>query len=259
MRHLFSLLILMLPATLQANETLTVGLSTADYPPYYFVGDKGLKGAAVNIAEDIAAELNYKLVYKRYPWKRVQRNLHTGDVDLVLVYFKTSERAKDVVYTDRPHLSETASLFISSNMKISFNGNLETLNHHHFFGVRGYFYGERYASIPERNRGSVSDESELVRRIANPNFEMIGIGNKPTIEFYARQQGLESKIKFLTPAIFEGYNYFAFSRMRSDADLLALRFSKALDRYMKTKRYRAILNEYGLSYPAQEGSSATTH
>lgn len=252
MRYLFSFLFLLsLPLSLPA-QTLTVGLSQADYPPYYFVAGDVLEGAAVSIAEDIAAELNYTLVYKRYPWKRVQRNLKIGDVDMVLVYFKTPERAKDVVYTDQPHVSEKASLFVSSNMDITFNGDLNTLSAYQFFGVRGYFYGDQYAGLAENHKGDVSDESELVRRIANPNFELIGVGNQPAIEFYARQQGLESKLKFLTPAIFEGYNYFAFSRAHPDAERLANDFSSVLKNYMKSSKYRRILHKYGLSYPGKQ-------
>ncbi len=252
MRYLLSLLVVFSFSVSAMAQTLTVGLSTADYPPYYFVGEKGLEGAAVNIAEDIAKELGYTLSYKRYPWKRVQLNLQTGDVDMVLVYFKTPERAKDVVYTDKPHVSEKASLFVSSNMDITFKGDLGALSGYQFFGVRGYFYGDQYAALAENHKGEVSDESELVRRVANPNFELIGVGNQPAIEFYARQQGLESKLKFLTPAIFEGYNYFAFSRARTDAEMIAQRFSKALKRYMTTRRYQVILRKYGLTRPGKD-------
>lgn len=250
MRYLFSLLLFALSTSLMA-QTLTVGLSMADYPPYYFSGPKGLEGAAVSIAEEVAQELGITLEYKRHPWKRVQRNLQTGDVDMVLVYFKTPERAKDVVYAHQPHVSEKASLFVSVDMNVPFDGDLNALGGYTFFGVRGYFYGDRYAAIPEDRRGEVSDEVELVRRIAKPKFDLIGVGNRPAIEFYARQQGLEPKLKFLSPAIFEGYNYFAFSRARPDAEQIAQRFSKVLDRYMKTERYRAVLKKYGLSLPGK--------
>lgn len=250
MRYLLSLLLFCSLSTSALAQTLTVGLSLADYPPYYFVGDKGLEGAAVDIAEDIAKDLGYNLSYKRYPWKRVQRNLQTGSVDMVLVYFKTPERAKDVVYTDQPHLSEKASLFVSTDMNVSFDGDLSSLVGYQFFGVRGYFYGDQYAYVvPDDKRGEVSDEPELVRRIANPHFKLIGVGNQPAIEFYAEQQGVGGKLKFLTPAIFEGYNYFAFSKARAEAETLAGSFSAALTDYMKTSRYQAILDQYGLSRP----------
>lgn len=250
MRYLLALFIFLSSSVMA--QTLHVGLSTADYPPYYFVG-KGnkLEGAAVAIAEDLADQLGYSLQYQRYPWKRVQQNLKTGQVDMVLVYFKTPERAPDVVYTDQPHVSEKASLFVSSKVAISFDGALDNLKGVQFFGVRGYFYGDQYAALPESKKGEVSDESELVRRIANPNLELIGVGNQPAIEFYARQQGLSGKLKFLTPAIFEGYNYFAFSRARPDAEMIAQQFSDALKSYMKTDRYRSVLQQYGLTVPGE--------
>jgi len=229
--------------SLQA-ETLRVGLSSADYPPYYFEGLEGMEGAAIEIAEDLANQLGYNLEYHRYPWKRVQHNLKTGAVDMVLLYFKTDERAKDVIYTRTSHLIERSSLVIPIHLDIQFDGDLDALKQFEFYGVRGYFYGDQYEHAEYLSKHYVSDEIELVRWIATERRNFIGVGNKPTLEFYANKLGLLDKIKFVEPVVDEGKNYFAFSKMLTDAENIAIRFSNEFDNYKKTGRYKEILNQY---------------
>jgi len=238
-------------SNLTFSQTLVVGLSSVDYPPYYYSGENGLEGAAVTIAETLAGQLGYQLVYKRYPWKRVQKYLETGDIDMVLVYFKTPARARYVVYTDKPHLTETASLFTAKHLKLTFAVKLDQLSGYQFFGVRGYFYGEAYANAKYLKQGEVKDEPELVKRIANPHFDLVGVGNKPAIKYYARKLGLSGQFNFMSPAIFEGLNYFAFSKARLDAQLLAQNFSQALVGYMASDQYKQVLKRHGLTAPGE--------
>lgn len=228
-------------------DTLRVGLSNADYPPYYFEGEEGLEGAAIEIAEDLAHQLGYNLEYHRYPWKRVQYNLKTGVIDMVVLYFKTDERAKDVVYTQTSHLIERSSLVTPTHLKVQFDGDLNALKRFEFYGVRGYFYGDQFEHAEYLSKHHVRDEAELIRWVATEQRNFIGVGNKPALEFYARKLGLLDKIKFLKPAIHEGENYFAFSKKLPNAEGIALRFSSELDKYKETTRYKDILQRYQIS------------
>lgn len=225
-------------------QTLKVGLSDADYPPFYFVSDNELQGAAVEIAEHLAHELGFSLEYHRYPWKRVQHNLKTGEIDMVLLYFKTEERGRDVFYTDEPHLIERAALFGPSHLKLSFDGDLTALKQYEFYGIRGYYYGEQYARADFLAKYEVKNEPALIRWVSSSQRDFIGIGNPPAIEFYAKNLGLSEKIHFYTPALYEGKNYFAFSKARADSEQIAKHFTQQLLRYKQTEGYKKVLKHY---------------
>lgn len=228
-------------------ETLKVGLSDADYPPYYYVGKQGLEGAAVEIGEYLAKSLGYQLEYQRYPWKRVQHNLKLGVVDMVLLYFKTAERGKDVIYTDSPHLIEKAVLFGPDHLDIEFSGDLSSISQYEFYGIRGYYYGEQYKNASYLSKHEVRDEPELIRWIASDKRSFLGIGNPAAIEFYANKIGISDKIRFYQPALYEGENYFAFSRARTDAQQIADRFTQAFISFKQTSKYKEILQRYQIS------------
>lgn len=227
-------------------DTLIVGLADADYPPFYYATDRGFEGAAVEIAEDLARATGHELTYKRYPWRRVQHNLNAGVVDMVILYFRTAEREQDVIYTDSPHLKERSSLFVPVHLDIQFNGELGSVSQYPFYGVRGYFYGDAYQQATFLDKFEVSNEPELIKKVANPRLNLVGIGNKPALEFYARKLGFEGQIRFLTPDLYEGDNYLAFSRTRKDARQLARAFSEQLSVYKKSKRYYQVLEKYGI-------------
>ena len=101
MKKLAWILLILLAAGLpnersQARE-LIVGVSETDYVPFYFEKEGRFMGAAAEIAQHLSKQLGHDLVFQRFPWKRVQYNLRIGRIDMVILYFKTEERARDVV------------------------------------------------------------------------------------------------------------------------------------------------------------------
>lgn len=237
------LIALAVTPSLSTADRLKVGLSELDYPPFYFVDDGELKGAAVEIAEQVAQELGHELEYLRFPWARVQYFLRVGQVDMVILYFKTEERAQDAVYTNTPHIFESSYLAVPSHMDVTFDGNLASLKEYSFLSIRGYWHGKQYDQADYLNKFPVNDESELVKALASRrNF--IGVGNKPALLVQARALGVDHKIRFLSPPIDRSPDYMAFSKANPEAQQLASDFSDALEAFMTTDAYRAILDQY---------------
>jgi len=231
----------------QAKE-LKVGLGELDYPPFYFVKDGTLHGAAIEIARQVSKKLGHTLVFKRYPFARLQAMLKQGKIELMILYFKTPDRQKDAVYTDLPHIYESSHLFTVKGAEISFGGALADLNSYSFGNVRGYSHGKDYDGADFLNKHAVRNEQTLLRMLIGGRFD-IAVGNKPAILMYARQKGLDDKITFLTPTIDEGPNYFAFSKARRDAEELAKEFSFAVQEFIDTGEYRQILEKYDFDVP----------
>jgi len=225
---------------------LKVGLAELDYPPYYFETDGQYDGAAVEISQTIAQSLGYKLVFLRFPWKRIQTLLHSGAVEMMILYFKTPERAKDVIYVDVPHIYESSDLFVAKGSEIKFNGHLSDLVSYRFGNVSGYSHGKEYDNADALHKQEVNNEQQLVRILTNGRID-IGVGNKPVIIRYAERLGVNDKIRFLEPPIDIGANYIAFSKARKDAQKLADEFSAQLGAYIKTAEYKAVLNKYSFT------------
>ena len=114
----FCALLMMWTAPIQAKE-LRVGLGELDYPPFYFEKDGNLHGAAIEIAQHIAQKLGHTLVFRRYPWKRVQLNLKTGDVDAAILYFKTPEREKTLLFS-QPYLVNRIKFIRHKNLQVDY-------------------------------------------------------------------------------------------------------------------------------------------
>lgn len=239
---LFSLsLLLSLPS---ASEPLKVGLGELDYPPFYFEHDSTLQGAAIEIAEAVSARAGYKLDYQRVPWKRLQEMLRVGSLDMVILYFKTPERAKDVVYTSEPHIYENSSVVIPKGMQVDYSGKIDSLIKHEIFYVRGYSHGKDFDHSQVLSKRAVNNENELLKRVTSGR-PFLGVGNKPVLLLHAKNLGIEDKIDFLNPPFDYGKNYMAFSKKRADASLLAEHFSKAFSEYSRTPDYHSILVKHG--------------
>ncbi len=227
------------------SKELRVGLAELDYPPFYFKEQGKYHGAALEVSRTIANRLNHQLVFVRYPWKRIQTYLQSGDVDMMILYFKTPERAKDVVYVEIPHIYESSDLFVRKNSDIKFKGDLLDLQKYSFGNVRGYSYGDEYNNAKGIFKQEVNNEEQLIRILAYGRID-IGVGNKAVILRHAKALGLSDKIRFIEPPIDISANYIAFSKTRRDAQELADEYSEMLKVFVKTDEYKAILKKYSL-------------
>ncbi len=226
------------------SEHLKVGLAELDYPPFYYTGDDALMGASVEIAEALAGIAGYKLAYKRVPWKRLQKGLQDGSLDMAILYLRTEEREKDVFYTDESYIIEESYLFVGKDHALSAAQDLKELSDYDFLFVRGYSHGQAFDAASFLRKTEVKDELELIKRIASDR-PFIGVGSRPAIVYHAGQVGLEDEIKFLEPALYRGENFMAISRQREGGEEIAADFSKAFAEFSKTPEYAEILERYG--------------
>ena len=226
------------------SRTIRVGIGELDYPPFYFVRENKLSGAAFEIVSELARSLGHSLEIHRYPWSRIQKKLETGEIEMMILYLKSPERLKDVFYVNPPHIYEASNLIVHKPSEIAFNGNLWELRAYNFGSVRGYTHGPAFDSAGFLKKQLVNDERLLIRILVNHRVD-IAVGNPQTIQMYAKETGMENQIRILEPALNVGLNHIAFSRACSDAENLANQFSRELSKFILTDRYRDILSRYG--------------
>lgn len=240
----FSVLSSASPSTGIKRPILVVGLSETDYYPFYYEKEGQIVGAAAEIVTLLAQQLKYQLKYKRFPWKRVQHNLATGKIDMVLLYFKTPERAEHVYYVDDPHVYESSSLIVRAGEDIAFSGDINALSDYSFGNVNGYWHGESYSNHPSLNKRLFSTTEELLTGLKRGAVDII-VGNKPVMLEIAKKMGYANQFTFLEPKIDYAPDYIAFSKARPQAQERVKEFSKALAAFLKTPEYNKILRKYG--------------
>jgi len=226
----------------QARE-LKVGVDS--YPPYYFEQQGKMRGAMIEIAQHIASKLGHTLVFKKYPWPRIQAQLRYGGIDMVMLYFKTQERDIYAVYTDTPHLYDSSYLVTRKNAEVDYDGDLSTLKNYRFGNIRGYSHGIKYDSDVMLSKHKATDEKQLIRMLLKGRID-IAVGNKAVMTLHAESYGVLNQIDFLSPAIDRTPAFFAFSRQVSDSKQLAAQFSIAVKQLIATEQYQQILEKYAV-------------
>jgi len=229
----------------QAKE-IKVGIGMIDYPPYYFEKDGLLQGALIEVSQHIADELGHTLIFEKYPWPRIQLYLREGNIDMVLISSKTADREKYAVFAEVPHTYETNYLFVKKGTELDFNGDIQSLNKHHFGSVRGYFYGVEYDTADQLNKQEASNEKQLIEMLLHKRID-IAIGNLEVIHFFAEAENVRNEISFIFPPINRTPSYFAFSKIKKDSTMLAHDFTLEVRKLIRTKKYREILNKYGIN------------
>lgn len=182
---LLSLIYLCTVFSASAKE-LTVGVAELDYAPFYYEIEGQYYGAAVEVSQVIAKTLGHNLVFSRAPWKRIQLYLRSGDIDMMILYFKTPERSQDVVYVDIPHIYESSNLFVVKNSDIKFKGDILGMMEYKFGNVRGYSHGAEYNNAKGIDRQEFNNEKQLIKVLTYDRID-IGVGNKPVIISHAEE------------------------------------------------------------------------
>lgn len=104
------------------------------------------RGIAFDIVKEIAQRLNLKLyILTDIPWKRIERQLATGEIDLLAGNYWTQERDEKWLIT-RPITSESVHLFTLTGKRFNFTG-LDDLYTKRGVVPRGISLGEDFDEI----------------------------------------------------------------------------------------------------------------
>ncbi|WP_374764652.1 substrate-binding periplasmic protein [Yunchengibacter salinarum] len=231
-------------------DTLYMGLAAQDYPPFYYRAEGRYEGAAVELARAAADRLGHELVFQRYNFARLQQLLRVGEVDGLILYFRSQDREKGAVYVDESHISETSSVFVRADADVAFDGDLSVLDGKRVARVRGYYHGAAFAEASEIDKQNVRDEEALIRAVLDGSVDA-GVGNRPALMFHARLMEVADQLRFLTPVIDRAPDYIAFSPQLSGSQALAKDFTQAIRVIKQSPRYDAILEKYGFT-PAED-------
>lgn len=225
------------------TDEIIVGVSTG-YPPYYYEHDGEFTGVCIELINNVAQSLNLKIIYKKYPWKRLLSSAEHGYVDAIMPLFKTTEREQFLYFSNLDLLYEENSFFTWNEKEIHFDGNLENITPYTVGVVSDYSYGDKFDHFESLNKVTTRDDKHLIEMFTHNRFE-IGVGNKDVILFNAKSKNISQKIKFLTPYITKKPLYIGFSKEKKHS-VLAGKFADVLQQFKSTSKYQEILKKYGM-------------
>lgn len=113
------LMALVFPASAQQGtetvEALTVTVGANHAPPYRIIEGGERTGLYVDIFEEIADRLGWKVRYREAPFRRVLRMVQQGEVDVMLGPLETEERAELMEFVAPAFPPERKLFFYSSS------------------------------------------------------------------------------------------------------------------------------------------------
>ena len=217
-----------------------------DYPPYIFEHDGKTVGICAELAEAAFQLLGISVTYTQYPFPRMLEYGKTGDVDAVMMVFKTPEREAYLYYPENALYYEENSFFTRKDTHISYTGKLEDLKEYTIGVIRGFSYGEEFDHASYLQRDETVNDELLVKKLLSDRFK-IGVGSRYVISYYAEKMGVLNDITFLEPNLFDKNPlYIGFSKARPDNKDLVIKFSEAIETLKKTGEYQRILQKYNL-------------
>lgn len=215
-----------------------------EYPPYIFEQDGKTVGICAELAEAAFAVLGISVTYTQYPFLRMLEYGKTGDVDAVMLVFKTPEREAYLSYPEQELFYEENSFFTKKDAQISYAGNLEDLKAYTIGVISGFSYGEMFDQATYLKKDFTLNDELLVKKLLVDRFK-IGVGSKYVISYHAQKMGELENITFLEPNLFDKNPlYIGFSKARPGYEELTIKFSEALETLKRTGQYQRILQKY---------------
>lgn len=143
MKKIILILFVILGLTLDANETLRVGMELS-YPPFETICPEGPCGISIDIANRLGKFLNKGIVIENIPFVGLIPSLKGGKIDLILSSMSiTPERSRSIQFS-KPYISLGLCLLVNAHSQLH---HIEEANSPQYkIVVKAGTSGELYAS-----------------------------------------------------------------------------------------------------------------
>lgn len=219
------------------------------YPPCEMVINNKLTGFHIDLVNAVSQQLNIKVSFETYPWKRAVIMLKNGNIDAVTYMTRTTEREQFGYFLEGNVISMAQDGFFVLKERaheIAYSGNLKQLQPYTIGVLRGFSYGQAFddASYLRKDDGA-NIEERLLKKLLAKRFD-IGIGTVTRIRYIANQMGTGEQIVFLKPYLTKNPCYIVFSKKRN-LEQLAKQFAEAMESFKKTDAYHKLEKKYGMT------------
>lgn len=227
-----------------AKEEKTLTLATsADFPPYEYVGDNGdYAGIDIEIAQAIADKLGYKLVVENMDFDSVIGAVSTGKADMGMAGLTVTDERLESVDFSSSYATGIQSVIVAENSEITSVDDLYAEGAAYKVGVQLSTTGDIYFSddIADNLTTCTIEEyqsgAEAVASLTSGKIDAVIIDNEPAKSFVAANAGL----KILDTQYAEEDYAIAFAK----GSALTADVNKALEELIADGTVKAIVDTY---------------
>lgn len=214
MRRAWPALLLLLGASLQAEEPPALLVMTDIWPPFRMQeGDGALSGLDIDLLDQLSQRTGLRFEVQRAPWARGLAALQSGKADLMTGLAKTPEREGYIHYLPQPYYACAPRFYAApaqAKALQSYN-QLASLTIGH---VLESAYFEPFDSDQQLRKTAVNTENQLLEMLVRGRLQAV-IGTDCQVDYElrdARWNGRIAKAAFQPEARTD--LYIGFSRQR---------------------------------------------
>ncbi len=234
--RLISSLLLLLALPAHASQPL-IACGHPDYPPFMWQKENKIIGAGPEIATTIFKELGVELI-SRYVgnWKRCQKEVRLGKVDVFVAAYKTKEREGYADYVPTYFATDPTAVFVWRDRTFEFNTWDDLIGKRIGTNLGGSM-GEAFDTfiLKHFEQHQVSTRLQNFRKLEAGRIDFHPIGLYSGL-LEAAKHGYEGRIVPLKTPINTEYLFFAFSKKSSFKHLLP-----QVDFALKRMRRRGLI------------------
>ena len=188
-----------------------------EWAPFEFSGNgETLKGINVEIHKAIAEKTGCDITWVKSPWKRLLRQVEQGELDVANTASITEERSAYANFSTS-YLSYEAVLFLGADDTAQYDSLRAFMDAGNDIAIaRGYAYGDEADTLLAKDQYAdqveVMNKPELsVRMVAAGRIDGT-IGNRYTLGYTAREDGVADKIRATDTVVQSDPVHFMFSK-----------------------------------------------
>jgi ABC-type amino acid transport substrate-binding protein/two-component sensor histidine kinase len=210
-------------AWLDENPEITFGVTTG-FPPVYFLNESGeLAGYGVDYAELVTEKLGIKSKIVSDSWGNVQLMLKTGEIDVIPLIFKSSEREEYMDFTNL--YRKTAHAIITRQDTASIH-SLGDLSHKRVGAMNSTFaYYYIQDNYPDAELFGYATYEEFLQALLNDELDAV-VDTLPVLNYWINKLFITS---FKVAAIPEELDIDTHMSVRSDTPELTGILNKAIE------------------------------
>lgn len=168
--------LLALTSFAQARSLAELVFAVRPLPPYMEPTSNGYRGAHIDIMQALAKRLGVKLQLQECPTLRCLRMLEDGTVDVSMGFAREPSREAYLYFVQPPYASPTRTLFYLRQNEVRPLATLSELNSFRVGLVRGVFYSDALAKIPEHQRDYAPDMESNFRKLVAGRVDVVPAG-----------------------------------------------------------------------------------
>lgn len=244
-RHTFFFTVIMVGVFLFVpvlSGAATVEIVTEAWPPYVFQEEGQITGFDYEVVKAVLEDMGHEVSMAFYPWKRCLAMIEAGTADALLDVGRNIDREAVMAFPEEPLSTSSTVLFFLKETPFVFR-NFEDLQGMKVGTQLGYSYSEEFAAAEGFTKEPVDSVKLNIKKLLHKRINLF-MANRSFGLYMAKMLGVQDYLAHTDKAVSGGDVYLAFSR-NSPLHRLVPEFGKALKRFKKTKRYRAIMDKYG--------------